>query len=324
MPLTRFRSRHPGAAARRLDRIVPSSGARIEASERHRMSSSLPLHGATALVTGVSRRRGIGFAVASRLAGLGASLFIHHYRPHDTDLPWGGDDLDAVRHELQAALAPGASFGDLSADLRDPAAIDGLIDAARALTGRLDILVCNHAQSGGDGSILDMTAETLDGFWAANTRSTLLLTKAFAALHRLDGPSARPGERIGRTEPFTEPVGRVFWMTSGQIHGPMRGEVAYAASKAALAGVTKTVAAELLDLGIVLNTIDPGPVNTGYLDPETTDRPLEEVQEWIRTTPFGRVGAPDDPARLIAWLATDEGAWVVGQVLSSDGGFALG
>lgn len=287
-------------------------------------STTLPLAGRTALVTGVSRRRGIGFAVAAQLARLGASVFIHHFRPHDTELPWGGDDLDAVRTELRAALTPGASFGDASADLRDADAIAGLIESARSLTGRLDILVCNHAQSGGDGSILDMTAERLDGFWAANARSTLLLTQGFAALHGSAAPGARPGERTERREPFAEPVGRVFWMTSGQIHGPMRGEVAYATSKAALAGITKTVAAELLDIGIILNTIDPGPVNTGYLDPETTDRPLEELEAWMRATAFGRYGQPADPARLIAWLATPDGAWVVGQVLTSDGGLGLG
>lgn len=287
-------------------------------------SDHLPLRGRTALVTGVSRRRGIGFAVAQRFAALGADVFVHHFSAHDAPQPWGGDDLNLVRSELRSALTDGAVLGDLDADLRDPAGIDRVIDAARALTGRLDILVCNHAQSGGDGSLLDLTAERLDSFWATNARSTLLLTRAFAALHAPEAPGARPGERAARTEPFAAPVGRVFWMTSGQIHGPMRGEVAYATSKAALAGITPTVAAELLDLGIILNTIDPGPVNTGYLDPETTDRPLDEIQEWIRTTPFGRVGRPADPARLIAWLATDEGAWVIGQVLSSDGGFSLG
>ncbi|MFE7845402.1 SDR family oxidoreductase [Microbacterium sp. NPDC057407] len=287
-------------------------------------SHDLPLRGRTALITGVSRRRGIGFAVAHRLATLGADVFLHHFSPHDTSQPWGGDDLELVRSELRAALTDGAALGDVSADLTDARAVEEVIAAAHGLTGRLDILVCNHARSGGDGSILDMTAETLDGFWAANTRSTLLLTRSFAALHGGTAPDARPGERVERTGPFDAPVGRVFWMTSGQIHGPMRGEVAYATSKAALAGITPTVAAELLDLGIVLNTIDPGPVNTGYLDPETTDRPLEEIQEWIRSTPFGRVGRPTDPANLIGWLATDGGAWIVGQVLTSDGGFSLG
>lgn len=116
----------------------------------------------------------------------------------------------------------------------------------------------------------------------------------------------------------------MFWMTSGQHHGPMVGEVAYATSKAALAGVTATVAADLLELGIVLNTIDPGPVNTGYLDAESADRPLEGIEQHLATTPFGRFGRPSDPAELIGWLATAAGSWIVGQVLTSDGGFSLG
>lgn len=286
--------------------------------------SSLPLQGQTALVTGVSRRRGIGFAVATSLARLGASVFIQHFSPHDEDQPWGSDDLRAVVDELRSTLTPGARFGELVADLRDTDTIETVVSAAHQLTGRLDILVCNHARSGGDGSILDMDADRLDAFWETNTRSTLLLTRAFAALHAGRGaPNAAPGERIEKRH-FAKPVGRVFWMTSGQIHGPMRGEVAYATSKAALAGVTATVAAELLELGIVLNTINPGPVNTGYLDPETTDRALEDLEAFVAETPFGRFGEPADPARLISWLATDEGAWIVGQVLTSDGGFSLG
>ena len=104
----------------------------------------------------------------------------------------------------------------------------------------------------------------------------------------------------------------------------MRGEIAYAASKAALAGVTASVAAELLELGVVLNTVNPGPVNTGYLDPAQTDRPLEELDARLAATPFGRFGAPADPAELIGWLVSPAGSWIVGQVLTSDGGFGLG
>ena len=288
------------------------------------MTHDLPLQGQTALITGVSRRRGIGFAIAGEFARLGASVFIHHYAPHDDDQPWGGDDLDAVRDQLRGMLVPPASFGDQSADLRDASAIPPLIAAASSLTGRLDVLVCNHARSGGDGSLLDQTAASLDAFWQTNTRATLLLTREFAALRASGAPGSRPGQRTGRAEPFAAPTGRVFWMTSGQQDRPMPGEVAYAASKAALAGVTKTVAADLLETGIVLNTIDPGPVNTGYLDPETTDRPLDEIEAWMRTTPFGRYGEPADPARLIGWLATPAGSWVVGQVLTTDGGLGLG
>jgi 3-oxoacyl-[acyl-carrier protein] reductase len=288
------------------------------------MPTTLPLHGKTALVTGVSRRRGIGFAVATKLASLGASIVIHHHRPHDLDLPWGGDDLDAVRDGIRAHLTEGARFADLAADLSDPSTIAGVIDTAEGLAGGLDVLVCNHAKSGDDGSILDMTPERLSAFWEVNTRATMLLTAEFA---RRRAPQTeeqrRPGDRITGNGPYAEPQGHVFWMTSGQIHGAMRGEVAYAASKAALAGVTATVAADLLELGIVLNTVNPGPVNTGYMDPETTDRSLEGLDEYLASTPFGRVGRPEDPAELIAWLSTSAGSWVVGQVLTSDGGFSL-
>jgi 3-oxoacyl-[acyl-carrier protein] reductase len=111
----------------------------------------LPLVGKTALVTGVSRRRGIGYAVASQFLELGASVFIHHYRPHDLDQPWGGDDLGKARAGLSAARVGEASVGDLGANLSAVSEIP-LIEEATALTGTLDILVCNHAKSGNDGS----------------------------------------------------------------------------------------------------------------------------------------------------------------------------
>lgn len=289
------------------------------------MSNSLPLAGKTALITGVSRRRGIGFAVAQKLASLGASVFIHHFGPHDERLPWGGDDLDEVRTGIHSNLVEGAAFGDLGVDLTDATAVPSVVDAAFALTGNVDILVCNHARSGDDGSILDMTPERLDAFWDTNTRSTLLLTAEFARRKSglTDTTPLRPGDPVPFHGPFEEPEGRVFWMTSGQIAGPMPGEVAYATSKAALAGVTKTVAAELMRLGIVLNTINPGPVNTGYLDTDTTDRDIATLGERFATLPFGRVGMPSDPAELIGWLSTPGGAWIIGQVITSDGGFSL-
>lgn len=289
------------------------------------MTRRLPLAGKTALVTGVSRRRGIGFAVARGLAALGANVVIHHHRAHDLRLPWGGDDLDAVRGGIRDTQASDALFTDISADLSDAAAATTVLDTAFGLTGDLDILVCNHARSGDDGSILDMTPDRLDAFWDTNTRSTLLLTAEFARRKSGSntGDALRPGDPVPFAGPFGEPVGHVFWMTSGQVAGPMPGEVAYAASKAALAGVTKTVAAELMRLGIVLNTINPGPVNTGYLDAETTDRDLGALDEHLDALPFGRVGVPDDPANLIGWLTTQEGSWIVGQVLTSDGGFGL-
>ena len=259
----------------------------------------LPLRGRVAVVTGVSRRAGIGYAIARRLAALGASLFLHHYAPHDRDQPWGADPggLQAVIGGVTEALAdPGARVEHQEANLTDPAAPAALIDSAAAAFGALDILVCNHARSGDDGPLGTLTAAMLDAHWAANTRSSILMAQAFAARH--DG---RPG-------------GRIIFMTSGQDLGPMTPEVAYAASKGALASVTRTLADQLADQAVTLNAVNPGPVDTGYAPPDAH----ESVR---RHFPQGRWGTPDDPARLIAWLVTDEAAWITGQVINTEGGF---
>jgi 3-oxoacyl-[acyl-carrier protein] reductase len=256
---------------------------------------SLPLSGRTAVVTGVSRRRGIGFAVASRLAAMGASLAVHHHLPHDVAEYGISEDLAGLLAELRARLQGEARLVDLSGDLNQAPTAEALIPKLRDMVGHLDILVCNHAHGGDAVSLDDLTAAALDRHWAVNTRATLLLTKAFAAQH-----DSRKG-------------GRVIWMTSGQMLGPMSDNLAYAVSKAALAGATWSVADHLVGQGILLNTINPGPVNTGYLD----EAPAAVLERF----PQHRLGEPDDPARLIAWLVSDDGDWIVGQVLNSEGGF---
>lgn len=257
----------------------------------------LPLRGRAALVTGASRRGGMGYAIARRLAASGASVMLHHYRPHDDALPWGGDDIDAVASGVRDVLGdPAARAAEVSADMADPRAPRRVLDAAVAEFGHLDVLVANHARNGGDANLADVTLEMLDGHWAVDARAPLLLAQAFAAQH--DG---RPG-------------GRVVFMTSGQFKGPMPGEVAYASAKAVLAQITPTLAAELGPRGITVNTVNPGPVQTGYITPEA-------MEQLIPMFALGRCGETDDAARLIAWLATDEARWITGQVISSDGGF---
>lgn len=283
------------------------------------------LAGRTILVTGVSRRRGIGFGIARALAEAGAHLVIHHYAPHDEHQPWGSDDVAALLADLDAAR-PGCVVADISLDLAHTGAAKQLIEAATRAAGRLHGLVCNHARSGGDGSLFDVDETLLDGHWRANARSTILLTRYFAEQFEPRSPQSptAPGQHLTREPHDDRSSGRVVWLTSGQIDSPMPGEVAYATSKAALAGVTKTVCAELLSRGVALNTINPGPVNTGYMDPETADRPLDELRAMEARQPFGRFGAPEDAARLVAWLMSPASRWVVGQVITSDGGFSLG
>ncbi|MFL6141402.1 MAG: SDR family oxidoreductase [Labedaea sp.] len=261
-----------------------------------------PLRGRVALVTGVGRRAGIGYAIARRLAALGAGLFLHHYLPHDRDQPWGADPEAprAVVDGVTAALAdPTARVHHAELDLADADAPQRLVGAATEAFGHVDILICNHARSGDDGPLDTVNAAMLDAHWAVNTRATILLTRAFAAQH--DG---RPG-------------GRIVFLTSGQDLGPMRAEVAYATSKGALASITRTLADHLADRAITLNAVNPGPVDTGCAPPD--------VHEAVRRHfPQARWATPDDPARLIAWLVTDDAHWITGQIINTEGGFRRG
>ncbi|MGW4032063.1 SDR family oxidoreductase [Streptomyces sp. NPDC004838] len=265
----------------------------------------LPLRGRTALVTGASRRGGIGYAVARRLAAYGASVYLHHHVPHDEGMPWGADPdgPEAVADGVREALAdPGARVFHGPGDLSDAAAPAALIaTAADALGGRIDVLVANHALSGYDGTLDTIDAAMLDAHWATDARSVMLLVQAYARL-RSGLPPRTPG-------------GRILMMTSGQdIAGGMPGEIAYALAKGALASVTRSLATALAELAVTVNTVNPGPVDTDYL----TGDAYREVADRF---PSGRWGMPDDPARLIAWLATDEAEWITGEVVNSEGGF---
>lgn len=246
-----------------------------------------------ALVTGVSRRAGIGYAIARRLLRAGTRVVVAHHGPHDAAQAWGADDLADV---LAGLRTEGDLAGDVGADLADPDAPARVVAAAVDLVGHLDVLVCNHARSAPDGPLGSLTADVLDGHWAVDARSSILLAQEFAARH--DG---RPG-------------GRVVFLTSGQGLGPMPGEVAYAAAKGALAAVTLTIADQLAGRGVTVNTVNPGPVDTGYASPA-------QLAAVARRFPGGRWGEPDDPARLVAWLVSDDGRWVTGQVLHTEGGF---
>jgi 3-oxoacyl-[acyl-carrier protein] reductase len=237
--------------------------------------------------------------VARRLAAYGASVYLHHHVPHDAAMPWGADRPEEVVASVREALGdPEARVLSGPGDLSDPAAPAELIaTAASALGGRLDILIANHAVSGSDGTLDEIDAAMLDTHWAVDTRAVLLLVQAHARLR----PAA--------------PGGRVVMMTSGQdIAGGMPGEIAYALQKGALASITRSLSTTLAGQGITVNTVNPGPVDTDYLTGETYEAVAARF-------PAGRWGMPDDPARLIAWLATDEAGWITGEVINSEGGF---
>lgn len=259
------------------------------------MASPRPLDGRAALVTGASRRGAIGAAVVRRLAADGAAVAVHGWEPHDAGQPWGADPggAEALVAEVEAA---GGRACHVSADLAVPDAPGQLVDAARRAFGRLDILVANHARSSVQ-ALEDLTWQEVDLTYAVNTRATLLLVKAMATHH-----AGAAG-------------GRVVLFTSGQYHGAMPAELPYVASKGALHQLTASLAAHLMPRGITVNCVNPGPNDTGYASGDLRAR-IEAAN------PGRRWGAPADAARLVAWLVSDEAAWVTGQVIASDGGWS--
>ena len=253
------------------------------------------LTGRAAVITGVSRAEGIGAALARRLAGEGARLFLTGWAPHDAEQPYGEDPGggESVARELREA---GAEAEFLSVDLADPDAPRQVLEAARAALGQIDGLVANHARSARQ-TLAELTADELDRSFAVNARATLLLAREFAAQH--DAPSG----------------GRIVLFTSGQYHGAMPEELPYIASKAAVQQLTATLAVELAPRGITVNCVNPGPNDTGYATPEGHRR-VEEAM------PSGRWGRPADVANLVAWLCTDDADWITGQTIASDGGWS--
>jgi len=243
----------------------------------------------SALVTGVSRRSGIAFAIAQRLLARGDRVVVQSWVPHDVEQTWGADDLDTVLAEL----------GDpphVSTDLADPAAPGELVAAARAAVGPLSTLVAAHARSA-EGRLAEVTAAEVDLCFAVNARGSLLLTQAFAAQYEA---SAGPGS--------------VVLFTSGQHRGPMSSELPYAISKGAIQAMTLSLADELIDADVTVNCVNPGPTDTGWADPGQTD-------VVARAMPRGRWNSPAEAAAVVAWLTGQDGRSVTGQTIDAEGGF---
>lgn len=251
------------------------------------------LNGRIALVTGASRRQGIGAAICRALAADGAGVAFTHWNAFDSTMPWGGDEAGpaALQKEL---LELGVRAEQLEVDLSDPESPSHLLDAVTDRLGPPSILVNNAAYSTHDGfEALD--ARTLDAHYAVNMRGAFLLSVGFARRY--------PGG----------PGGRIINLTSGQSLGPMPDELAYSATKGAIEVFTKALAVDVAARGITVNAVNPGPTQTGWMTEE-----LE--RELLPRFPMGRMSRPEDAARLVAFLASDEAGWITGQVIHSEGG----
>ena len=241
------------------------------------------LTGKTALVTGASG--GIGEAIARALHAQGATVVLHGTR---------AEKLEALQKDL------GARAFALAVDLSDRDAVAGLVDAASALAGPISILV-NNAGITRDGLLMRMKDDDWDSVLEVNVTASMSLCRA-----------AMRGMMKART-------GRIISISSvvGVIGNA--GQTNYAASKAGMIGFSKSLAAEVASRGLTVNVVAPGFIETPMTDV------LDESQKSALLTrvPAGRLGHANEIAATVAFLASDEAAYITGATLHVNGGMAM-
>jgi 3-oxoacyl-[acyl-carrier protein] reductase len=242
----------------------------------------LGIEGRVALVTGGSK--GIGLGIATALAAEGVRVAVAS-RTQET--------VDAAARELG-----GQGFVYDSGDLD---AIPGLLDGVESALGPIDIYVAN---TGGPPPGADPLAFTREQ-WEAAHRTLVLSPMAF--LERL-----LPGMR-------ERGFGRIVVISSGAARSGLPGQVAYAASKAGLLGMVRTIAAENAGRGITANAVLPGMVATD----KVRAMPAEVLDAVIASLPAGRMASPEEVAALVAFLASEDAGYITGEAIGIDGGFGL-
>ena len=244
-----------------------------------------------ALITGVGRRNGIARGIALRLARDGWDIAFNYWRPYENRLSLGAtpEDPRLIEDELTAT---GRRVLAIEADLAGPDTPAALVAAVGDGLGAMSALVLSHSESV-DSSILTTTLASFERHFAVNTRAAWQLIAEFA-----------------RQVP--DGGGRIVALTSDHVvHN-----LPYGASKGALDRIVIAAARELAHLRITSNLVNPGPVDTGWMDDEIRAAGLARQ-------PTGRFGTPEDVARVVAFLVSDEGRWISGQLITSDGGYSV-
>lgn len=259
------------------------------------LPTSLDLTGRVALVTGAGSDTGIGYAAAIALRACGAHVLI-------TSTTERIQTRASELRELPALSADQQVVG-VMADLTDPSGVAAVVNRAREITGRVDILVNNAGMTSvsspqAGGGIDEVDVPEWEAVLARNATTAYAVSRGCVPLMRSGG------------------WGRIINVTS--VTGPvmaMRHEVAYAAGKAAMVGMTRALAVDLAGDGITVNAVAPGWIHTGSATAHEDAQGL--------STPMGRSGTPEEIASAVAWLASPGAAYITGQVIIVDGGNAI-
>ncbi|WP_147805052.1 SDR family oxidoreductase [Alkalicoccus halolimnae] len=251
--------------------------------------------GKLALVTGVGRTKGLGAAVCKKLASEGADIAFTYWHEYDETMPWG-KEKEGPAQTFQAVTSFGKEAFSKELDLSKPDNIPLLFAEVKNHFGRTpDILINNAAHSVND-NIKTVTAASLDRHYEINVRAVTLLIQEF--LHHLDRNRS----------------GRIINIATGWSRGQMPEEISYVVTKSAAETLVHSISAQLAKRNVTINAVNPGPTDTGWM--------TEEIQQELTPLfPGGRIGRPEDAAEAVAFLVSDAGAWITGQVLHSEGGF---
>jgi 3-oxoacyl-[acyl-carrier protein] reductase len=273
------------------------------------------LHDKVVLITGANNPHGIGAAAARAFAREGAHVALTYLRLAPESRGLSASDVEqatapglpfyhAMRTKsaddvTQSIRALGGRAEAYEADLTDPAVIPHVFDWVETVLGPVDVLVNNAAHYEDADTVFTTTAETLDRTFTVNTRATVLLIAEFVRRYQ------RRNGQSGRIINLSTDAAQVF-----------AGQIAYGASKAAIEALTRSIAIEVGRLGITVNTVAPGPVQTGYIS-------AAFEAQLVPSIPLRRIGQPEDIADVLVFLASEQARWLTGQIIKVSGGHAL-